>query len=181
MGSRFENIEVLLRQYRENKSDYEICLKELMRLEQQLILHEKGKVESKDEIIEGLCNHAPILSAIPKSITNKFSSMTEDAVMNYRYYLQPSLLEITAINETIKQKSRLLMQYHQQIELVEDLLSALNDQERFIVETIYIKGFNQRQSMQMFNAELPQCFIQNKETFIHKKFKALAKMMKRLK
>ena len=139
MGTKYEIVEALLRQYRENLSDYEICYNELCKLQQQLILHEKGRIESKEEIIEGLCNHAPVLSDIPRSITNQFHSATENAVINYRYYLQPSELEINAIIQTIKDKAKLLYNYYEQIKLVDRLFICLSEQEKFIIDNIYIK------------------------------------------
>ena len=178
VGSKYETVEILLRQYRENLACFGICYNELIKHQQQLRLHEIGKIESKDEIIEGLCNHAPVLSKIPKSITNKFSSATEDAVFNYRYYLQPSELEINAIKQIIKEKSKLVDIYSTQINLVDYLFEGLSDLEKFILETIYIKGYNQRQAMQMLNTELPHCFISEKKTFVVKKLEALEKIKK---
>lgn len=181
MSSNREAVELMLRTYRENKSDYEITLNELTKLQKQLILAMQGETETKEEVIEGLCIHAPVLSDIPKSVTNKFSSATENAALNYMYYIQPSELEIKALKQLIIEKTKVLERHMNNILTVENLLICLTDQERFIVEHRFIKGFTRKQTLLLHNEQFTEMSIYDTDSIRRLQKVSLIKMAGRLK
>lgn len=178
---KFQELEILLKKYRENTSDYHIALESFKNLENQLVLHKKpSSLENTEEVIQGLAIGAVALSDMPKSITNKINSPTESVAMNYLYYLQPSELEIKAIKATLAEKARTLHQLNHEITLVDNLLISLTDKESFIIKNIYFKGFTATQVMWMFNNEFHHCMLTSIKSIFRMKYQALEKMLKRL-
>ena len=137
--AKYQNILILLKQYRINKSDYEMALSELSKLQKQLQKAEAGTIENKEEVIEGMCIQAPALSDMPHSNTNRISSSTENTALNYLNYLQPSPLEIRALKQLIQEKEHAIEELFNQFNTVDNMLIALTDRERFVIENIYIR------------------------------------------
>jgi hypothetical protein len=79
---------------------------------------------NKNELIEEICLSSPILSDIPKSITNKFNSKTENAVLRIDE-------EIHSGNEAIKNIALDVIN-------VDWLLETLSIEQRLIMECKYI-------------------------------------------
>lgn len=180
MDKKYEELEVLFRKYRENVSDYAFVLESVKKLEKQLHLHESGNIETKDESIEGLSIQSPTLSDIPKSETNKFTSTTESVAINYLHYLQPSVLEIKAIKAIIAEKQTVLEQLADEIKIVDNLLISLTDQERFVIEHLYIKGLTYKQTILNYNKTFEQSSIYWAKTLWYIRKRAFTKMQKRM-
>lgn len=162
--SRYKAVEDMLKQYRSIVSDLEICCSEFVDLEQQLKLHGANDIETADMVIEGLSMSASVITDMPKSVTNKFSSVTENAAMNYLRYLKASPLEIKAINAMLTEKAEQIHRYNKQIRLIDNILLCLTDTERFVIESVYIRGYNHRQTKELFNKAYPACYVDDKHT-----------------
>lgn len=180
MSDKVEIVKTLLKNYRNFKSDYEQLCSDLLKYQAQLILHEKGKIESMEEVVLGLSLQASVITDIPKSETNKFSSVTENTTINYLYYLCPSPMEIKAIKRTIGEKARVLNHLNNNIRQVERLVAGLNDKEQFIARSIYFGGYNRPQTLHMFNKQFPECLVDDKSTIWKYEQIALKKMAERI-
>lgn len=179
--AKYQNILILLKQYRINKSDYEMALSELSKLQKQLERAETGTIENKDEVIEGLCLDATALSDTPHSNTNMISSSTENTALNYLNYLQPSPLEIKALKRLIQEKEHAIEELFNQFNTVDNMLISLTDRERFVIENIYIRGFSHIQTIFMHNKAFEHCAVDTRDTIVKIKLNALEKMSNRIK
>jgi hypothetical protein len=74
--------------------------------------------------IEEICLAAPVISDIPKSVTNKFSSVTENAAIEYP--------------ERIKELCKMINSISWEIADTSDLMKFLPEDEKFIVELKYL-------------------------------------------
>lgn len=179
--NHIQTVEHILSEYKNFIADYEQALLEILKFSKQKKLNENGKIESDIEIIAGMSLSTPILSSIPKSITNKYSSITENVALNYLQFLEPSSLEIAEIEKKISEQKKILTYSFERINLIEQMFLQLNEQEKFIIENIYINCYSLNKTLSMFNKEYPDFSIETYRAIRIRKFKALKKMTKRIK
>ena len=87
----------------------------------------KRNVYDRDEMIESIALSAPGFSPVPPSITNKFSSKTENAVFRIES-------EEREFSEGIKRIAR-------SVANINFLLDTLNADQRFIIEAKYVQEY----------------------------------------
>lgn len=165
---KIEAVKALLNNYRSNKALYEKMLSEMMKYEVQLMYHRTGKIESREEIIEALCLQASTISDMPHSVTNNFNSITENASigkLNYLYYLTPSPLEIKALEDLINEKKPIYEKAFENVQLVENLMMHLSEQQRFIIDTVYVRGYTISEAMLLHRDKFPAFGTHVWETF----------------
>jgi len=133
------DIEEMLRKYLRSRSQ----LEELEnKIEKNNILIKFGGTkfeESEAEIIERMALKSPVISDIPKSITNKKSTPTEDIALSYRKKLK----HINEADKIILKNENAI--YNEKAEPLRDLvgkvdrmLKALNNEQKLIIKTYYI-------------------------------------------
>lgn len=119
------NIEQLLRNYRANTGKLKILEDNKSKIEEELRQAIPDSVKYMG---------SPVLSLVPFSVTNKFKSLTEDAGIQSKEY-KSELQDILAkTNNDIIYLKRVVL-------LTETLLGILGDEERFILENLYINNY----------------------------------------
>lgn len=168
----------LLKNHRESKTLLEFAKRDLQEVEEKLRYNNSEFVEDIDECISGLSMQAPCIPEVPKSQTNKFSSVTENVAMNYGD-------ELTHINEfeTIdlkRQQNKLkasIKLYRDNIFAVEKLVENLEDKEQFIIDHFFFRGYSFPEIALLYCERFRINYIATRTLFINKEF-ALNKMQK---
>ena len=94
------------------------------------------ELESEIQVIEPSYISAVQYSETPKSITNKFSSIVENSVLE----IEKDRAEINRLNADLWQlaKDRIILKC--KTDYVEALLVGLTEEERFVIEKFYFDG-----------------------------------------
>ena len=87
----------------------------------------KRNVFDRDEMIESIALSAPGFSPVPPSVTNKFSSKTENAVFR--------------IEQEEREYSEGIRRIARSVANVNFLIDSLNMDQRFIIEAKYVKEY----------------------------------------
>jgi len=87
----------------------------------------KRNVFDRDEMIESIALSAPGFSPVPPSVTNKFSSKTENAVFR--------------IGQEEKEYSESIRRIARSVANINFLIDALNMDQKFIIEAKYLKEY----------------------------------------
>lgn len=136
-----EDLEVMLREHLKNEAKLtEIKLKQ-EEYEERLRYAGMTFQDSKEDVIEGMQLSGQVLSDIPKSNTNKISDTTYNTVVTYqkevnyinkedRVYLEKKIIECE------EEKRKL----DKAIVRVNNLLTILNQKQRFVIEEFYINS-----------------------------------------
>ena len=176
-----QNLELMLNQYKQILADYDEASIEVFKLECQKSLHETGTIESKDDVISGMALNSPILSHIPKSITNKINSTVENIALEYLQFLRPSKIDIKEIESKIEASCKVVTDSFEKKKQIELMLTQLNEHEKFIIEKIYFDGYGLTKTKKLFNNKFPDFRMESKNSIRNTKFEALQKMATRLK
>lgn len=140
-------IEKMLNEYREKKAL--LCFKErdIEALKQQLEYNNQVYIESDYEAIEGMSMTAAILSDIPKSVTNKFSSVTEETAIGTnrygieKYHTNDFDYEILSIKLKIARLEEEAKPYREIVETVDIAMKVLDAKEKFVIIRKYLRGY----------------------------------------
>jgi hypothetical protein len=177
ISKEIAEIKELLEKYKQNEAmlkekekAYE-CLREALRLE-------KGIVKESDiESIEGSCMQSPVLSYLPRSLTNKFSSKTENAVLDnseaihstrFTRYATKGLQILKFEIAELKDKTSLVL----------NLTGALKEKHNFIIVRKYIIGSSTEDSRLAYNEMF--IFTLEERQFRRNKSRAIVEMAKML-
>lgn len=170
--SKYEKVEAILKQYKQALEDYNT--------HKELISLEIG-VETKDEIIEGLSINAAVIDDMPKSITNKLNSKTENAATDYLYYLRPSPLELKIIEERNKEEDRLLQRIADFRQSVHEMLKNVSKENRFIILALYIHKLSINKTIEKLRKLFPESNIYSQHGLWNRKNIILAELDRNLK
>ena len=119
------NIEKLLRDYRKNQGKLKILRDDAEKIEEELrlIIHDSVKYMSNSA-----------LSHVPFSVTNKFKSLTEDAGIKSANCTEELRTLLEKVRKDISDTERIVL-------FTETVLNILGDEERFIVENLYVNNY----------------------------------------
>lgn len=120
------NIELMLKNYRTDKSMYE-----QLELQEKEILFELGCIDEQTTYIG-----AVKLSDMPKSITNKIVSAVEQIALQREKDQENREQLFFKLAEKYEEK----FFYKSRMDKVETLIKALPEEQQLIVENFYIKG-----------------------------------------
>lgn len=170
-----EEIKELLKQYRPNRTELNERMKQIECLEAMVEYNGIKPNMSEREAIEGMCLGASRLSHIPRSITNKFTSKTENAVFHYENDMSANRFEQNKLLEGISKIRFEIERLEDEITLIENLLNSLRDKDKFIVETKYIQGYSTNESLLFYNEKYSPYTLGERQ-FLTRKAKALQNM-----
>ena len=164
----------LLRTYLEKKAELAFRTLDIEEIEQRIAYHNLVYVETLNECLEGEVMKAPVLSDIPKSVTNKFSSSTENTALNYNTVYE-NKVDVLQLKIDKANMERQIAPLRREVETVERLLISLNDKEKFVVEMRYIRDYSNNETVMRFASKFG---YGSKGTIENIEKEALAKMEK---
>ena len=174
MKETIAEIKTMLSNYRPNKSLVKEKKKQLECLEAMLDYNNKKPNITEREAIEGACLNASRLSHIPRSITNKFHSVTESVALMYQEELKPNRFDKNKILTEISRIKFEMDKLSDEITLIDNLIKALSDKQRFIVKTKYIEGYTTKETNILYNEKF--IFDLEETGLLKSKAKALQEM-----
>ena len=148
-----QNIKLLLSNYRQNKSILEEKKKAHESFKKLLQYNDKKPNITVDECIEGMSLPSPTLSHIPRSVTNKFSSVVENVVLHYEDEMKPNRFNKQKILESMAEITIDIDNLSDAITLADNLINAMSDKVRFIVEHTFIHGYTFKETISFYNAK----------------------------
>jgi hypothetical protein len=146
-----QNLKKLLGNYRQNKAILEEKRKIYQSLKEILEEENKKPLDTVEESIEGLSLASPVCSHIPRSVTNKFSSVVENVFLHYENDTVPDRYNQKRILEKMAALQKDMISLIDAITLTENLLNALTDKSRFIIEKIYFEGYTNNETSLLYN------------------------------
>lgn len=179
-SKKLEVATTLLENYRNNMYIYKDTLEKIYVGETQLLKHEKGEIETREEIIERLSLPASTISDMPKSVTNKFNSATENSALNYLYYLTPSYLELNAIKKSIEENRIVLQKAYEAIKTVENIIESLSFRDRNILKYCFYEGCTTHEAMKLHAQNFPEFGTYRYQTFWQWKVEAVKRFASKL-
>jgi hypothetical protein len=146
-----QNLKKLLGNYRQNKAIFEEKRKIYQSLKEILEEENKKPLDTVEGSIEGLSLASPVCSHIPRSVTNKFSSVVENVFLHYENDTAPNHYNIRKIMGKMAELQKDMLSLIDAITLTENLLNALTDKSRFIIEKIYFEGYTTNETSLLYN------------------------------
>lgn len=148
-------IKSLLYAYRQNKSELNEMIKAKESLEEQIKYYRQETHDTKDDFIEACGLKASVLSHIPRSITNKFSSITENIALNYQDQMKHKPYDLTPLAQAwieIKQRINAL---NDDLQLSDNLIETLDARKKFVIRHKYILGHTMAEVTILHNETFP--------------------------
>jgi hypothetical protein len=155
MDTSLQNIKNLLNTYRENKAILEEKKKAYESFKKLLQYGNKKPNFTVDECIEGMSLPSPTLSHIPRSVTNKFSSVVENVFLNYQEEMKPNRFNNQKILQSMADITVDIESLIDSITLTDNLVNALTDKNRYIIEHTYIYGYTNKETNIFYNQKFP--------------------------
>lgn len=125
-------------EHRKNKANIKILESKLQQLDLQLYYHNIPSGETYDECVAGMAIKANILSHMPHSVTNKFTSIVENVVINMNKTELKSKFNMDCIIEEITCIIKAISILHQRVDEIDMLIDCLGDKHKYVVEKYYI-------------------------------------------
>jgi DNA-directed RNA polymerase sigma subunit (sigma70/sigma32) len=165
-------LEEMLKNHLQKKAELAFRKLDIEEIEQRINYHNLVYVEALEECLEGEVMKAATLSDMPKSITNKFSSSTENAALNYNTVYE-NKVDIVQLKIDKANTERQIAPLQREVDTVEALLKCLNDKEKFVIDLHCIRQYTIPETVQRFASE----FGYGSQTNVKElKQKALSKM-----
>lgn len=116
-----------------------------------------------EEILESMCLPISVMSDMPKSVTNRINSITENVALNYNQNLTEATKEIHKLNRDI--------------EKVEIALKRLKDIDRFLINKKWIEDLSWNEVGREFTSHYYYISGRNMKRRITKSLKKIASFL----
>lgn len=147
-------VQEMLKNYKKSKSKIAAAQLEIEQLEALLTQPQQYDIESMNDTIEALALPASALSCMPKSVTHKFNSSTENVVFSYLSEWKREPPKRSEIRNRIGEIRDRIYQLELQVELIDRvLLPALSDKQNYIIHRLYFRGCSWREIQQTYEQD----------------------------
>jgi hypothetical protein len=131
-------LEKRLFEHRKNKSTIKLLEAKLQQLDLQLYYDRQRSGETKEECLEGMSIKAHVVTGMPFSETNKFSSIVENVALSEKREETINKFDKDIILQEVNSIINVLVGLKRRVEEIDNLLECLGDKHRFIIEKYYI-------------------------------------------
>lgn len=137
---KINEIILLLRDYKANKSKVNLYTIEIEGIKTILEMKDIIAKEDEDECIEGMSLQSLKIDDVPKNKNNLFQSKTESVALDYLSEMCWSL-DKKQLRERMNDLQYQVFRMNIKTRKIEAMLEVLNREQKFIIEQYYIEGF----------------------------------------